>query len=128
MQQKFKLHQIVYMIAAGKQIKEMVVMKYAGGFMSSDTEIPVEDCEYAKADYMRQKQKQKRQAVLDQGISQRRKKSILTGIRSQRSITHHSDDEDFRSECWTYINISNECIAQNGYNMVRILLSKLFWR
>ena len=32
MQQKFKLHQIVYMIAAGKQIKEMVVMKYAGGF------------------------------------------------------------------------------------------------
>ena len=32
MQQKFKLHQIVYMIVSGKKIKEMVVMKYSGGF------------------------------------------------------------------------------------------------
>lgn len=32
MRQKYQIHQIVYMIAAGKQIKEMVVMKYTDGF------------------------------------------------------------------------------------------------
>ena len=128
MQQKFKLHQIVYMIVSGKKIKEMVVMKYSGGFYVVRYRDTGGGLRVRESRLYAPKAEAERQAVLDQGISQSRKKSRLTGLRSQRSITHHSDDEDFRSECWAYINISNECIAQNGYNMVRILLSKLFWR